>query len=347
VHREVGAIGDEGPPLGARPYLGAAAPSAVHETPAAPPPGFPPPPAAFPSAPGSAPSAFPPQAFPPHAFPPPAPSAFPAAPGGAPGPVPGPGPNPGPGLGYPRPAEYEELAPYEEERPRSRTPLFVAVGVVLAIVVGAGAVWLLTDSPGGSKNQAQPGPAISAPVTAAPSPAPGATDSAAPGPSPSASASDSAGADAAAQAKSLDDLLSRGENAKAPIGNAVAKVHSCPSKSEIDSAVQVFETGAAQRDQLIADLAKLDLGRLPGGADAAQTLHSAWQQSGDIDRAYAAWARTVGSSGCTNGAAPDTDDLKRANDLNPQATRTKQDFVTKWNSMAGRYNLPSRTWDRI
>ncbi|MGE7434809.1 hypothetical protein [Kitasatospora sp. NPDC001175] len=364
THSGAGAVGDEGPPLGARPYLGAATPPSGFGAPATPPPGFPPPPAqaAFPPPPGAAPaqSAFPPaqSAFPPppgtapaqSAFPP-AQSAFPPPPGTASGLVPGPGPVPVPGGGFPPSAEYEELAPYEEDRPRGRTPLFVAVGVVLAITVGVGAFWLLDGSGDGSKSQAQPAPAASAPAPAASQPASAGTDPSASGASssasPSASASDGEGPNAAAQAKTLDDLLGRGEGAKAPIGNAVAKVNSCPSKSEIDSAVKVFEDGAAQRDQLIADLAKLDLGQLPGGADAAQTLRSAWQQSGDIDRAYAAWARTVGSRGCSSGAAPDTDDLKRANDLNPQATRTKQDFVAKWNSMAGRYSLPTRTWDRI
>ncbi|MDH6126817.1 hypothetical protein [Kitasatospora sp. GP82] len=325
-----GAFGDEGPPLTARPYLNAS----------------PPPPAAGYGQPGG---------FPAHSAEPTPPPGFPSSqptpPAFPPAQTPLSGQGPGyPGPGYPAPAPYEELAPYEGAQPRRRTPLFVALGVALAVVVGVGAVWLIQDT-GDSKGQAQPGPASPGAGGGAPPPAPGSTGStspdASPGDSPSASASDGAGPNAAAQAKSLDDLLTRGEGAKAPIGNAVAKVNSCPSKSEIDNAVHDFEAGAAQRDQLIADLNKLDLGQLPGGADAAQTLRSAWQQSGDIDRAYAAWARTVSSQGCTNGAAPDTDDLKRANDLNPQATQTKKDFVTKWNSMAGTYNLPSRTWDRI
>ncbi|MCU7825034.1 hypothetical protein KSNIM_26030, partial [Kitasatospora sp. DSM 101779] len=149
------------------------------------------------------------------------------------------------------------------------------------------------------------------------------------------------------QAKALDGLLARGESAKAPIGSAVAKVTSCPDKSEITSAAQVFDDGAAQRDQLVADLGKLDLGALPGGAEAAQTLKSAWQTSGDIDRAYAAWARTVASQGCSGSAAPNTADKKRANDLNPQATQSKKDFVAKWNAIAKTYGLTERTWDRI
>ena len=107
------------------------------------------------------------------------------------------------------------------------------------------------------------------------------------------------------------------------------------------------DDGATQRDQLVADLAKLDLGDLPGGAEAAQTLKTAWQTSGDIDRAYAAWARTVASQGCSGSTAPNTADKKHANDLNPQATQSKKDFVVKWNAIARTYGLTERTWDRI
>ncbi|MDH6574969.1 hypothetical protein [Kitasatospora sp. MAP5-34] len=366
-----GAIGDQGPPLGARPYLPTPPPQAhptqaAHPTrpadasadygyplappaPPAGPPGFPAHSAGFPTPAAPAPS----PAFPPTGFPPPAPGYGYPAPGFPPTSPPTAGygyPPPGfpPGTEY-RP--YEELTPYEhEERPRSRTSLYVALAVGLVVVLGGGAVWTL-ESNNGSTEQAKPAPATSTPPAAPTQPDP--AQSALPGtadasssPSPSASAS-GAGPGAAAEAKALDDLLARGENAKAPIGNAVAKVDSCPGKAEVESAAQVFQDGATQRDQLIADLAKINLADLPGGTDAAQSLRTAWQQSGDIDRAYAAWAHTVGSQGCTGGAAPNTADLKRANDLNPQATQSKKDFVAKWTPLAATFNLTVRTWDRI
>ncbi|WP_354640028.1 hypothetical protein [Kitasatospora camelliae] len=251
--------------------------------------------------------------------------------------------------GFDRPGPEYEIG-YEEERPRSRTPLLAAVGGVLVLVIGVGAFWAVRNSDDDGKK-----PAVAA-KSAQPAPVPGTGGDAGGGTAPSSAPStaapsptapDAAGPKAAEQAKAFDGLLARGENAKAPIGSAVAKVRSCPAKAEIDGAVEVFETGAKQRDELIADLAKLELTDLPGGAEAAQTLKTAWQQSGDIDRAYAAWARTVGSQGCANNAAPNTADLKRANDLNPQATQSKKDFVAKWNSIAGVYTLTPRTWDRI
>ncbi|MEV4559778.1 hypothetical protein AB0K51_22660 [Kitasatospora sp. NPDC049285] len=239
---------------------------------------------------------------------------------------------------------------YEEDPRRRRTPVLVGAAVALLLVIGVGVVWAVQnsgDDPGQAKGAGTaPPPPASSGTPGDPQSAPAASGS----PSASASASASAGAagpNAAAQAKALDALLTKGENAKAPIGSAVAKVRSCPAKPEVESAAKVFDTGAEQRDQLITELAGLQTSDLPGGAEAVQTLKTAWQQSGDIDRAYATWARTVSTQGCTNGSAPTTADLNRANDLNPQATQSKKDFVAKWKPIADAYGLTARTWDRI
>ncbi|WP_431678310.1 hypothetical protein [Kitasatospora sp. KL5] len=315
-----GGFGDAGPPIGARPYVSG-------------PPGFPP-------QAGAQAQGFPPQ---PQGFPPQGAAPFDGA---ARPPFPGFDPSQAPArpFGAPAPA-YEDLD--EEEPPRNRTPLLIAAGVALVLLIGVGVVWAVQNSDSGRK------PSTAAPAgTALPAPRGGGGGGAsAPAGSAPAAASPSGGASAGAgaegQAKALDALLARGESAKAPIGSAVAKVTSCPDKSEVESAAQVFDDGAVQRDKLVADLGKLDLGDLPGGAEAAQTLKTAWQTSGDIDRAYAAWARTVAAQGCSGSTAPNTADKKRANDLNPQATQSKKDFVAKWNAIAKTYGLTERTWDRI
>lgn len=226
------------------------------------------------------------------------------------------------------------------------------LGLALLLLLGIGTGLALQNDSGTAQAKAappstSPQPSASAPASADASSTTGSPSTAA-SPSASASASGSAGPNAQVEAKALDDLLSRGESAKAPIGSAVAKVESCPAKADIESAAQTFDAGASQRDQLIADLGKLNLADLPGGADAAAGLKTAWQQSGDIDRAYAAWARTVSAQGCGGGrTAPNTPDKQHADDLNPQATQAKKDFVGKWNVIAGSYGLTARTWDRI
>jgi hypothetical protein len=344
-----GPDGGQGPPL-ARPYLPASPGFDAEPTRIAPavpqaPSGY-----GYPQQPGQG------QGFPSHTAPrPPA------------GPPPGPYPqHPYPQEAYPQGAYpqggaapeyagYEEVGRYEDdERPRrNRTPLFVALGLLAVLGLGAGVVLAVQNSTGDKDKQASPAPAVSTAGGQQPAPLPSgsatapASPTAAASPTADPSASPSAGANAQAQAQALDELLTRGEGAKAPIGSAVAKVSSCPAKADIESAAQVFDAGATQRDQLLGDLAKLNLADVPGGADAVQSLKSAWQQSADIDRAYATWARTVITQGCSGSSAPTTADKKRADELNPQATQSKKDFVAKWNTLAGSYGLTARTWDRI
>ncbi|WP_190212198.1 hypothetical protein [Kitasatospora indigofera] len=259
------------------------------------------------------------------------------------------GPYPG---GQPGHAGYEAIdLDDEERRPRNRTPLLVAVGLLLVLGLGGGVVWAVQNSSDGPDRKAaapastgtggeQPAPPLSGDASApASGPAPTAASPAA---SPSADQ-----VKAQTQARALDELLARAEGAKAPIGSAVAKVSSCPAKADIESAAQVFDTGAQQREQLLGELAKLDVADVAGGADAVQSLRTAWQQSAEIDRAYAAWARAVSAQGCPGSSAPTTAEKKRADELNPQATLAKKDFVAKWKPAVDTYGLTPRTWDRI
>ncbi len=380
VAPSAGAVGDQGPPLAARPYLATAldtptARPAPPQPPAAPQGGYGypqqvatgpvRPTGGFPAhldapAPGAPPQPYQPYqpAQPPHqqqypqqhqqqSYPARPPYGAPTQPYQPQPQAPGSYPPAGP---IELPDRYHEFDQYQEARPSRRTPLLIGIGVVVLLAIGGGTVLALQNGSGSPKAAAGPSaappPAASSPAGGSATPSSTATGSA--DPSSSASGSASAGPNAAGEAKALDDLLTRGESAKAPISSAVAKVGSCPAKADIDSAATTFDTAATQRDQLITDLTKLNLADLPGGADAASTLKTAWQQSGDIDRSYAAWARTVSAQGCGAGkTAPSTPDKQHADDLNPQATQSKKDFVDKWNALAGTYGLTARTWDRI
>ncbi|MFE2111447.1 hypothetical protein ACFXAF_37070 [Kitasatospora sp. NPDC059463] len=262
---------------------------------------------------------------------------------------------------YPQPPYPAGRPEYDDEDgPRNRrAPLLIAFALLFVLALGGGILWAVRDT-GSTTDQA--GPATPSPAATGtgdasgnPPPAPAPNGSGAPAPTASDTAPASAtptptettgGPNAQSQAKALDELLTQGESAKAPIGSAVAKVNSCPAKPDIESAAQTFDSGAKQRDQLLTKLATLSVTDLPGGADAVQSLKSAWQLSADIDRAYASWARTVANQGCS-GAAPNTADKKRADELNPQATQAKKDFVTKWKVIADQFGLTARTQDRI
>ncbi|MFJ6616289.1 hypothetical protein ACIQOW_01745 [Kitasatospora sp. NPDC091335] len=245
----------------------------------------------------------------------------------------------------------------DEDRPADRrTPLLIGFALLLVLAIGGGLLFAARG--GGDKGEQAAPPPVTAPPTGSdnlpPTPAPTGTDAAA---SASASASGAPtgtpsptatgpGPGAQAQAQALDGLLSEGESAKAPIGSAVAKVTSCPPKADIESAAQVFDSGASQRAALLTKLSQLSVTDVPGGADAVNSLKSAWQLSSDIDKAYASWARAVAAQGCT-GRAPANQDKKRADELNPQATQAKTDFMNKWNPIAKNYGLTPRTQDRI
>ncbi|MFJ4090221.1 hypothetical protein ACIPYS_01450 [Kitasatospora sp. NPDC089913] len=256
--------------------------------------------------------------------------------------------------GHDYPTGYED----DDEGPgNKRAPLLIAFALLFVLALGGGILWAVKDKDPGTDQAGSATPSATATGAASgtgnpqPAPAPTGADPTPTAPDPAASTGPSAsptaaGANAPTQAKALDELLTQGESAKAPIGNAVAKVNSCPTKPDIESAAQVFDSGAKQRDQLLAKLAQLSVTDLPGGPDAVQSLKSAWQLSADIDRAYASWARTVASQGCT-GSAPNTADKKRADELNPQATQAKKDFVTKWKAIADQFGLTPRTQDRI
>ncbi|MQS12011.1 hypothetical protein F7Q99_06805 [Streptomyces kaniharaensis] len=335
-----GEVGDQGPLLGARPYL-ATAPG--FDAPTAP---------AFPQV-----APQPPPA--PPTVPPPAPPASPF-PAHATAQAPGPGYQYPPQPPYPAqpdyPTGYEDLDDDQDRSNNRKAPLLIGFALLMVLAIGGGLLMAVKDDD--KKDQAAPAPPA-ATTAAAPSgnpqPAPAPTGSAA---APSATSPDPASAGAGAsptatagpgaktQAAALDELLTQGENAKAPIGSAVAKVSSCPAKTDIDSAAQVFDNGAKQRDELLRKLSALTTTDVPGGADAVQSLKSAWQLSADIDRAYAAWARAVATQGCS-GRAPTTPDKKHADELNPQATQAKTDFVGKWKPIADAFGLTPRTQDRI
>ncbi|MFI2691635.1 hypothetical protein ACH5AR_12405 [Kitasatospora sp. NPDC018619] len=330
-----GAVGDQGPPLGARPYLAASPgydpPTARLHPLAPPPPAVPPAAAPFPSPAG----ARPPQRTPGHDYL--------LQPPTAPPPPYGTGP------------DHPTAPGDEEERPTNRkAPLLIGFALLLVLALGGGLLFAVQGEDG--NDRAAPAPA-SAPATGAENPPPAPAPTGADAPSAAASASGppsgtpapaptTAGPAAQAQAQALDGLLSEGENAKAPIGSAVAKVTSCPAKADIESAAQTFDSGASQRAALLAKLAQLSVTDVPGGADAVNSLKSAWQLSADIDKAYASWARAVAAQGCT-GRAPTTADKKHADELNPQATQAKTDFMNKWNPIAKNYGLTTRTQDRI
>lgn len=214
---------------------------------------------------------------------------------------------------------------HQEEKRRAgggrRTRLLVILAAALAIVVIAGLVWTLT-SKSGNKPATSPQTTTSAsPSVTAPSPAD--------------------------QASSLDQLLDRSAESRSSVVSAVKAVEACSSPASVSAASTALKNAEQERSTLISELDALDLSRVSGSADATTHLRTAWQHSQDADAAYAAWADAMASGGCTPGSAPHDDNYKTASASSSQATSAKNAFIQRWNPIAERYGLPTRTSDRI
>jgi hypothetical protein len=152
---------------------------------------------------------------------------------------------------------------------------------------------------------------------------------------------------AADQAKSIDQLLDRSAQSRRKVISAINAVQTCSSPTAVSAASTALKSAEQERSTLISELDALDLSQVAGGAAAATHLRTAWQHSQDADAAYAAWAAAMANGGCAPGSAPHDDNYNSANAASYQATSAKNAFVRRWNPIAQRYGLPTRTSDRI
>ncbi|WP_424922092.1 hypothetical protein [Streptomyces sp. wa53] len=228
----------------------------------------------------------------------------------------GPSPEPGPGPGDGRPA-----------LPRKHLLLMVGGGLVVAAVILAVAhVVRPSDSEAGHAA----GPSSSGSPSRALS---GATASES-GPSdpPTASGEE--------QATAVDALLERSESDRQQVIDAVNAVEACVSDDSVDTAGQALDDAAVRRESLITDLAALDVGALPSGSLATDSLRTGWQHSADADRAFAEWADDV--RGCSPGAVPHTSSYEEGVRSSELATGAKEEFLTLWKPIAADHGLPDR-----
>ncbi|MFI7399059.1 protein kinase [Streptomyces sp. NPDC049541] len=216
--------------------------------------------------------------------------------------------------------------------PARRTWLLITLAAVMATVLVGGLVWALTSRGGDKPSTSPPTTRPSASQSGQP------TSSASPSPSPPA---------AAGQAKSMDQLLDRSAQSRRSVIGAVNAVQACRSSATVSAASTDLKNAEQERSTLISELDALDLSQIPGGADAATYLRTAWQHSQDADTAYAAWADAMANGGCAPGSTPHDDNYNSASAASYQATSAKNAFIRRWNPIAQRYGLPTRTSDRI
>jgi hypothetical protein len=218
--------------------------------------------------------------------------------------------------------------------------VWIAV-LVAAVLVGAlvfGAVWVLGSGGGKGHHRAarSPHPSVSHRPTHG-------TGGGTPSPSPSQSSASSA----QDQAKALDDLLDESAADRKKVSGAVRDVDTCASGDAVGRAENDLNDAADHRDSLVDRLDRLELDQVEGGAEAVADLRAAWQDSADADRAFASWASSMASGGCTPGGTGHDGDYDRGIDSSQKAQQAKEDFVDKWNPIADEQGLEERSADAL
>ncbi|MFI6008237.1 hypothetical protein ACIBAG_05325 [Streptomyces sp. NPDC051243] len=207
-------------------------------------------------------------------------------------------------------------------RTGSRVPLIAAVGVGIAVLgIGAGA--LLAGGGGDDKKTEENRPAAAtAPATEGSS-------------SPSADPAEQ-------QAIALDKLLADSGDSRTAVINAVADVKSCGNLAQ---AAKDLRDAAGQRNQLVTDLSKLTVDKLPNHTELTTALTKAWQASASADNHYAAWADQVAAKKgqlCKKGQARSTGQTQAGNRASGTASEQKKTAARLWNSIAQKYGLTER-----
>ncbi len=122
--------------------------------------------------------------------------------------------------------------------------------------------------------------------------------------------------------------------------NAVADVKACRN---LDQAAANLRDAARQRNQLVTDLSRLSVDKLPEHEALTTALTKAWQASAAADDHYAAWADQVaGKKGCKKGEARTTGRTRAGNQASGTATAEKTKASKLWNTIAQQHGLPQR-----
>ncbi|MET9829594.1 hypothetical protein ABZ078_09820 [Streptomyces sp. NPDC006385] len=207
-------------------------------------------------------------------------------------------------------------------RKSSKVPLLAGVGVgIVALGIGAGA--LLAGGSGDEQKTDNRPVSATAPATEGNSPSPSADP-------------------AERQAIALDKLLADSGDSRTAVINAVADVKSCDNLAQ---AAKDLRDAAKQRDQLVTDLSKLAVDRLPDHSALTSALNKAWKASASADNHYAAWADQVAAKKgqlCKKGQARTTGQTQAGNRASGTASAQKKTAAQLWNTIAEKYGLTQR-----
>lgn len=167
-----------------------------------------------------------------------------------------------------------------------------------------------------------------------------------PGPTPTATGTrpttttpttESASSQGAVQASALNDLLTASGASRAALGTAIAQVQSCDASSD---PLSTMDGVIRDRTTQLRSAQALAVDGLPGGEGLRGLLVQLLQKSAEADGDYEAWAQQVLDSACAPGAG--AAQLTAASTASSEATALKKTFLSSWNPIASRYDLPQR-----
>jgi len=229
---------------------------------------------------------------------------------------------------YEAPAYGAPEYPGQSRERRGRTGLLVGLAVLVVILLVVVGVLVVSDGDGDNTAGAD---GSSSPVATS-------SESSSASASPSASASTPE-----AQAKAVDDLLSRAAGGKSLLTTAYDQATNCEISPA--SAEKKFEDAAKNRRDIVASARELDTDKLENGARIKSLMISMYDTSAKADDAFAAWARAGAAKGesCLKGNAKRT----KGNNLSIKAGKTKKKFVKVWNPVAEQYGHAKRTKDGL
>lgn len=209
-------------------------------------------------------------------------------------------------------------APRGGGRTGSKVPIFVAAGVVIALIgVGAGALL----SGGGDDEGADSPKTVSESAPSDEKPSPSADP-------------------AKEQAVALDKLLADSNNSRDSVIAAVRNVGKC---TDLGKSATDLRNAAKQRNGLVTRLSALTVDKLPSNVRLTAALTKAWKASAAADNHYAAWADQVaGKKGCKKGRARATPQAAAGNKSSGEATTAKQEAAGLWNPIAQEHQLTTR-----
>ena len=154
-----------------------------------------------------------------------------------------------------------------------------------------------------------------------------------------------AATDGPSQAAVLQGLLQQAIRDHQTVISAVQDIQACGSGEGLDADVSALTQAGTDRSEIADQVGRASVDALSGGQEAARALVNALTESAAADNAFAAWGRDVSNGKCDGQAPTGGKNYKDGESASTRAGKAKEEFVSRWNPIAGEYALQTITSD--